>query len=121
MKKLLFAVLLFVGLAAAAPVAEAGQFARVYNGRGVVYVHKSQLYSPSYASNYSGHRKHHRSHRSYGYSDYYQPSYRSSYYRPHPTYYRSGYYESDPYYRTGYSHSSCNHYSRPRVAISFGF
>ena len=117
MKKLLFTVLIAVGLAAAAPVAEAGQFARVHNGRGVVYVHKSQLYSPAYGSNYYGHRKHHRHHRSYGYSSYYRPSYRTSYYEP--SYYQPSYRSS--YYRHGYSHSSCGYSSRPRVAISFGF
>jgi hypothetical protein len=109
MKTFLFTFIAFVTLAAAAPVAQAGQFARVYNGRGVVYVHKSQLYSPYYASNYYGHRKHHRSHRAYVYSDYYRPSYRTSYYRPYPV------------YRTNYYHSSCGYPARPRVAISFGF
>jgi hypothetical protein len=115
MKTILFSLLAFVTLAVAAPVAQAGQYARVYTNRGPVYLHKSQLYSPYrnsnyYGSNYYGsnYRHHHRRHyRSY--SNYYRPSYRS-YYRPS---YYGGYYPS-------YGYSSC-YSSRPRVAISFGF
>ena len=102
MKKLLFAILLFVGLVAAAPVAEAGQFARVYTDRGVLYVPKAAVYSPYYDAGCYGHRRHYRHSHAYRYSDCYRPSYRTSYNRPYPSC-RSGY------------------YARPRVAISFGF
>lgn len=107
MKKLLIALLALTSLAAVAPRAEAGQFARVYNGRGVVYVHKSQLYSP-YAYSY-GSRKHHH-HRSYAYAPYYGSYYRPSYVS-YPSY--SNYRYSRPY---------CgSHHRRPHVSIAFGF
>ena len=103
MKKLLFALLLLTGLAAVAPKAEAGQFARVYTGCGVSYVPKAALYSPYYETNY-GYRCHHRTYRSYGY---YRPSY-----------------VSYPYYSDyGYNRTSCHHrrHHRPHVSIAFGF
>jgi hypothetical protein len=108
MKKLLLALLMFAGLAALAPNADAGQFARVYNGRGVVYVHKSQFYG--YNGGYYAPRRYHSRHHYRAYRDY---SYRNYYYAP----VRSRYYYND----YGYYPSSCGYHSRPRVAISFGF
>ncbi len=112
MKKLLFAILLFTGIAAATPKAEAGQFARIYTNRGVAYVHKSQVYGGGYAPYaYNGGRRHHYHNNRARYVGY---PYSRGYSRP--SYYR-GY--SRPYY-SDYSCGYRGHRS-PRVAISFGF
>jgi hypothetical protein len=121
MKTLLFALVAFIAVFTAAPVAEAGQFARVYTRHGVVYAHKSQLYSP-YAYGYRGHRHHYRS---YAYRPYYRNYYRRNYvsypyysdygyYRPAYGYYRPAYNYYQPYY--------CgHHYRRPHISVAFGF
>ncbi|MGB8165887.1 MAG: hypothetical protein WCF18_00150 [Chthoniobacteraceae bacterium] len=109
MKTFLFALLAFITLSIAAPVAQAGQFARVYTNHGPLYLHKSQIYGGNYYNNgcyprYSSHRRSH--HRSY----YYAPSYYSR-----PVYSNYG------YYRPSYYRPHCGYRSSPRVAISLGF
>lgn len=113
MKTFLFGLITLVTLAVAAPVAQAGQFARVYTQHGPVYLHKSQLYGGNYyGSNYSSGSCHKRSsHRSSRHRSYYaQPSYYS--------YSRPVYYS-----RPSYSHyrPSCGYRSSPRISFSFGF
>jgi hypothetical protein len=99
MKKILLATLLFIGLTAAAPMAQAGQFARVYTEYGVAYVPKAVLYAPYYASGYAGCRPPQR-----------RVCVDSGYYRPAPSC-RAG----------GFHRPSCRDDARPRIAISFGF
>ncbi len=111
MKKLLLALLMFAGLAVAAPQAQAGQFARVYTKHGVVYAPKSQFY-------YSGYHRHYpRYYRSYAY----RPHYRSYYsdYGYYPSYASYPYYDDDyGYYRPYYRH---HHHHRPHISVAFGF
>jgi hypothetical protein len=107
MKTFLFALLAFITLSIAAPVAQAGQFARVYTKHGPVYLHKSQLYGGNYNNGYHhryNHRRHH--HRSYRYA---------------PSYYSRPVYSNYGYYRPSYYRPHCGYRSSPRVAISFGF
>lgn len=111
MKKLLFALLMFLGVAAFAPKADAGQYVKYWNGRNYTYVHKSQVYSNwpySHSGTYKKHSKYkYKNHR------YHRPS-RSYYYSQPQRYYRSNRY---------YHHRPVRYYqsSRPRFAISFGF
>jgi hypothetical protein len=110
MKKLLFALLALITIAIATPVAQAGQFARVYSQHGPVYLHKSQLYGGNYyAGGYSNHGYRRSSHRRHHSRSYYS---------------RSGYYSRSNYYSRS-SNSHCRpHYgyrSSPRVSVSFGF
>lgn len=105
MKKLLLALIAFIAIAVAAPVAQAGQFARVYTNRGPVYLHKSQLYGGNY---YGGHH-----HKKYRHRSYYSRGY----------YGRPNYYSRPVYYGRSYSHyrPHCGYRSSPRIAVSFGF
>lgn len=98
MKTFLIAILMFTGLMAFAPSAEAGR--RYYRDGG-------RYYSRGYY--HSGHRHY------YPRRAYYPRYYSRSYYRPY--YYRSYY---RPYYRS-YPSYGYGYYSRPRFAISFGF
>lgn len=100
MKKLLFALLMLLGVVAFAPKAEAGQYAKIWNGHCYTYVHKSQAYG-------------------YGHGGYYAPRYRNNYYRPVNRYYGRPVRYSRGYDRGCYGGGYYN--SRPRVAISFGF
>ncbi len=116
MKTFLFGLITLITLAVAAPVAQAGQFARVYTKHGPVYLHKSQLYGGNYyGSNYSSGSCHKRySHRSSHHRSYYaQPSYYS----------RPVYYSRSNYGYSHYSHyqPSCGYRSSPRISFSFGF
>ncbi len=106
MKKILLALIAFIAISVAAPVAQAGQFARVYTSRGPVYLHKSQVYGSNYNN---GHCRTSYSHR--------RSSHRSYYSRP-VSYSRPVYYS-----RPSYSHyrPNCGYRSTPRFAISFGF
>lgn len=113
MKTILLAVIAFITLAIAAPVAQAGQFARVYTNRGPVYLHKSQLYGGGNYYNNGCHKKY--SHRRSNYRSYSRPVYYSrpvNYSRPSYSHYRSSYSNCRPHY--GYRTS-------PRIAVSFGF
>ena len=68
MKKLLFALLALLGVVAFAPKAEAGQYAKVWNGHCYTYVHKSEVYRDwpyRHSGSYYGH---HRSARHYRYA-----------------------------------------------------
>jgi hypothetical protein len=109
MKKLLIALLALTSLAAVAPRAEAGQFARVYTNRGVIYTHKSILY-PTCSS---GSRHHHHHHRSYVYAPYYRDYYRPSYVS-YPSYSNYGYYRPS-------CGSSYHHHHTPHISFAFGF
>ncbi len=98
MKKLFIALLMIIGAVAFAPKAEAGQYAKVWNGRCYTYVLKSQLYGSGYRC---------------------APTYRTTYRRPAPVYY------SQPV-RTYRSYGSCNSPVRyygggSRFSVNFGF
>jgi len=110
MKNLLLALLAVTGISAFAPRAEAGQFARVYTNRGVIYAHKADVYGQSYVNQVA--------HNNY----YGQPYYRNSacqqprrraYYsnsRCAPRYSRPVFYAPN---------RSCNGFRAPRFAFGF--
>ena len=95
MKKLLIAFTMFAGLAALAPKAEAGQYARYFQGYDhcgrptYTYVHKSDAYrAPQYGRSYNNHNynmgKFNRSYYSeprYDYDRGYDRGYRAPVYR----------------------------------------
>jgi hypothetical protein len=96
MKKLLFALLVLLGVVTFTPQAEAGQYRKVWNGHCYTYVHK---YRDDYCAPRHHTRYYHRPVRYYS-----QPV---RYYRGYDRYDR---YDSRRYYS-----------SRPRISVSFGF
>ena len=93
MKTLLFAILMFTGIAVVAPQAEARRYyrdGRIYYSSRPVRVYHSHGYYP---------RRH--------------------YYRSYRPYYRSYYRPS--YYYSGYNCYPYRYYRRPGIPISFGF
>lgn len=99
MKQLFLALLTVAGLAALAPKAEAGQYARVYDGYGVTYVPKACLYGDSYREAVCRSERRQRYLRSLA---------------CRPVYYRED--GCRPVYRRSYEV-----YRAPRVAFTFGF
>lgn len=112
MKNFVLVLLTFLGLAAIAPKAEAGQYKKIWNGHGYTYVKKSDYYGRDYRPRYRT-------------RTYYRPA-RSHYYSQPARYYRDydyGYYRPARTYR---SYDDCErpvryYSSRPRIAFTFGF
>src|SRR5688572_14356208 len=96
MKTFLIAILMFTGLVAFAPDAEARRYYR--DGRSYYGTRSSRVY-------YSNYRHYPR--RSY-YRSHYRPYYYRSYYRPR-------------YYYSDYNCYPYGYYRRPGISISFGF
>ncbi len=112
MKNLFIALLVLVGGVAFAPKAEAGQYAKVWNGHCYTYVHKSQVYGTNWDHPSRYRTSHYR-------PSHYRPShYRPSYRRPARVYY------SQPvrsYRDYGYCAPTHSYRGGSRFAVSFGF